>query len=144
MAEAVPNGLSIQQDALAELRAKKQRQLSATPPAPPAALQPAATLPGTVADDIAPTPADPSAMPPPSLTLPSTSVEQSTMAAPKARRPRAASPRPDRDGQVMISGYFPVETRRRLKIVAARQDKTLQQVMAEAFEAWLRRHEKEG
>lgn len=44
----------------------------------------------------------------------------------------------------MISGYFPAETRRRLKIIAARQDKTLQQVMAEAFEAWLRRHERDA
>lgn len=43
----------------------------------------------------------------------------------------------------MISGYFPAETRRRLKIVAARQDQTLQQVMADAFEAWLRHDDKE-
>lgn len=44
----------------------------------------------------------------------------------------------------MISGYFPPKTRRRLKIVAARQDKTLQQVMADAFDAWLRHHDRDG
>lgn len=43
----------------------------------------------------------------------------------------------------MISGYFPAETRRRLKIGAARQDRTLQQVTGDAFEAWLRRHDKD-
>lgn len=63
------------------------------------------------------------------------SAEQSIPTVTKARRPRPASLRLDREWQVMISGYFPAETRRRLKIVAARQDKTMQQVMADAFEA---------
>ena len=44
----------------------------------------------------------------------------------------------------MISGYVPAETRRRLKTVAARPDKSLQQVKADALEAWLRCHDKEG
>ena len=139
-------GLSIQQDELAELRAKKQRQLAAAPPTQTALLQVAASVPQVSAEETAAAPPLPdfsvAAMDAP--TLPPTSVEQSTSVATKARRPRATSPRPDRDGQVMISGYFPVQTRRRLKIVAARQDRTLQQVMADAFEAWLRRHDKEG
>lgn len=68
----------------------------------------------------------------------------SERASPKPNRARRATSRLDRAGQVIISGYFPAETRRRLKIIAARQDKTLQQVMAEAFETWLRRHEKDA
>lgn len=143
MAEAVPNGLSIQQDELAELRAKKQRQLAAATPTDTAVLQAAVSVPQVPAEETAPAPSDLSATATPSPTPPLTSVEETTTVATKARRPRAASPRPDRAGQVMISGYFPAETRRRLKIVAARQDRTLQQVMADAFEAWLKRHDKE-
>lgn len=144
MAEAVPNGLSIQQDELAELRAKKQRQLAAAPPTQTAGLQASGPEALSLETTPPPAPSGVSEAAPPSRTLPPTSVEQSTTTAAKARRQRAASPRPDRDGQVMISGYFAAETRRRLKIVAARQDRTLQQVMADAFEAWLGRHDKEG
>ena len=145
MAETVPNTTGVmatEPDDLAALRAKKQRQLAAMPvssiappesvsPAVPITVAPEPPIPGTTSETSTVTPTtDESAEPPPS--------------AAKPRRQRQTSPRTDRVGQVMISGYFQAETRRRLKIIAARQDKTLQQVMAEAFEAWLRRQDKDG
>ena len=113
-----------QDDAWAALRAKKLKQASV-------ALAPLAT----------PEPSSPDLSSPTFDQALPTNLQVATT---KPRRKRGGVPRPDRDGQVMISGYFSAETRRRLKILAARHDKTLQQVMADAFEAWLRRHDKGG
>ena len=66
--------------------------------------------------------------------------------APTPAKPAKAKPlpstspgnRPDRSGKVLISGYFDAELRRRLKRAAVDDDKTLAQVMAEAFEMYLK------
>jgi hypothetical protein len=61
---------------------------------------------------------------------------------------RAAAPpkptRADRAGMVLIAGYFPPATRKALKHLAIEQDKTLQQVMADAFAAHLAHHVRHG
>lgn len=146
MAETVPNSTGViatEHDDLAALRAKKQRQLAAMPTSGLAGPERPAPMPPTAAPPEPPTPPITSAETVTPIPTSEASTGRSTSAT-KPRRPRQAAPRVDRAGQVMISGYFPTETRRRLKIIAARQDKTLQQVMAEAFEAWLKRHENDA
>lgn len=49
----------------------------------------------------------------------------------------AAMTRPDRAGKVLVSGYFSPATHKALKHLAIDENKSLQQVMADAFELLL-------
>ncbi|PJN94808.1 hypothetical protein CNY89_12280 [Amaricoccus sp. HAR-UPW-R2A-40] len=41
--------------------------------------------------------------------------------------------RPSRNGKAFVGGYFPLEVRRQIKVLAAEQDKTVQQLAGEAL-----------
>jgi hypothetical protein len=48
--------------------------------------------------------------------------------------------RPSRVGKVAIQGYFPEETRRELKMLAVRQDRTVEDLLGEAVADVLRKY----
>ena len=52
---------------------------------------------------------------------------------PRPQGERASGNRPDRAGTVLIAGHFPPEVRKKLHMIALQDDKSLQEVMAEAF-----------
>jgi hypothetical protein len=63
---------------------------------------------------------------------------QQAIAKPVAEPPkRAGGSRADR---VQIQGYFPEETRRRLKMLAARTDRTVEDLLGEALADLLAKH----
>ena len=52
---------------------------------------------------------------------------------------------PSREGTVAITAHLPPEVRERLKILAARQRRTMNELIAEALEDLFRKHgEREG
>ena len=54
--------------------------------------------------------------------------------------PAAPQPGASRAGKVQIQGYFPKETRRRLKTLAAAQDRTVEDLLGEALTLLLEKH----
>jgi hypothetical protein len=71
---------------------------------------------------------------------PAARIEASPVASDEPSRPappRGTRQAPSRAGRVQIMGWFPSETRLALKRVALESDKTLEQVMAEAFQLYL-------
>jgi len=52
-------------------------------------------------------------------------------------------PPPSRAGTVTITAHLPKETRDRLKILAVRLDRTMNELMAEALEDLFRKHSAE-
>jgi len=55
---------------------------------------------------------------------------------PEQEKPEALTPKPagaSRAGRVQIQGYFPAETRRRLKMLAAQEGRTVEDLLAEAI-----------
>jgi hypothetical protein len=101
-------------EAMAEMR----RRMQAAEPRPPA---PASEAP-----------------PAPALPVPEAAPERPR----PARARRRAKANPHDEGSVSIGGRFPADLRRRLKVAAAEQDKSLAEIMAEAFEAYLARRER--
>lgn len=62
-------------------------------------------------------------------------VEAAITPAPvSAPRLTAESAQSSRAGKVQIQGYFPKETRRRLKTLAAAQDRTVEDLLGEALD----------
>ena len=62
-------------------------------------------------------------------------VEAATAPAPLPAAWQTAEPtQSSRAGKVQIQGYFPKETRRRLKTLAAAQDRTVEDLLGEALE----------
>ena len=49
---------------------------------------------------------------------------------------------PSREGTVAITAHLPPEVRERLKILAARQRRTMNELIAEALEDLFRKHER--
>jgi len=56
-----------------------------------------------------------------------------TEAAPHQAAVGNAKTRPDRVGKSNVTGYFPNEVKKQLRMMAAEQDKTIQQLLAEAL-----------
>jgi len=54
-------------------------------------------------------------------------------AAPATPEASSAKTRPDRIGKSNVTGYFPNEVKKQLRMMAAEQDKTIQQLLAEAL-----------
>lgn len=52
-----------------------------------------------------------------------------------------ATPPPSRRDKVQISGYFSPEMRRALRVLAAKEDRTQEALMAEAFDDLLRKYD---
>ena len=63
--------------------------------------------------------------------------EQTQALAPPA--PISEKTAPSRHGKKNISGYFAPEVHRQLRIIAAEEDKTLQEVLADALNALFQR-----
>ena len=53
--------------------------------------------------------------------------------APSGRSAAAGTP-PSRSGKVQIATYAPPETRKRLKILAAREDRSIESLLTEAID----------
>ncbi len=56
---------------------------------------------------------------------------------PSETAPAPKSSAPSRAGRVQIQGYFPIETRRRLKMLAAQEGRTVEDLLGEAINALL-------
>jgi hypothetical protein len=59
---------------------------------------------------------------------------------PEPENSEASTPRPgaaSRTGRVQIQGYFPSDTRRRLKMLAAQEGRTVEDLLGEAINALL-------
>ncbi len=63
---------------------------------------------------------------------------QLAVAKPVAERPKRAGG--SRLGRVPIGGHFPEETRRQLKMLAVRQDRTVEDLLSEAIADVLTKH----
>jgi hypothetical protein len=57
-----------------------------------------------------------------------------------APSPAATAGKGSRTGKVQIQGYFPEETRRRLKMLAAQHDRTLEDLLSEAIADLFKKH----
>jgi hypothetical protein len=56
------------------------------------------------------------------------------------QRTRVASGQTSRAGKVQVQGYFPEDTRRRLKVLAAQQGRTLEDLLGEAIADLMAKH----
>ncbi len=65
---------------------------------------------------------------------------QLATATPVAAPPKTEHWRPSREGKVAIQGYFPEETRREIKMLAVRQDRTVEDLLGEAVADLLRKY----
>lgn len=65
---------------------------------------------------------------------------QLATAAPVPAPPKIEHWRAGRLGRVAIQGYFPEETRRELKLLAVRQDRTIEDLLGEAVADVLRKY----
>jgi hypothetical protein len=61
-------------------------------------------------------------------------------AATANQRRTVASGQTSRAGKVQVQGYFPEDTRRRLKILAAQQGRTLEDLLGEAIADLMAKH----
>lgn len=62
-------------------------------------------------------------------------VAKATTPAPERSEAPASRPgAPSRAGRVQIQGYFPTETRRRLKMLAAQEGRTVEELLGEAID----------
>ena len=61
---------------------------------------------------------------------------------PAQPEPTDAKTRSDRVGKSNVTGYFPNEVKKQLRMMAAEQDKTIQQLLAEALNGLFAKYEK--
>lgn len=77
-------------------------------------------------------PLDVSAFASAALPQPDPVQKATALKAVPAARPQLKGP-PSRANKVQIQGYFPEETRRRLKVLAAREGRSLEDLLGEAI-----------
>lgn len=72
---------------------------------------------------------------------PADPVQTAIAAKPAEAQPKAkaAAAQPSRAQRVQIQGYFPEETRRRLKTLAAREGRTVEALLSEAIDDLLQK-----
>jgi hypothetical protein len=75
-------------------------------------------------------------------TAPNPILQVQKQAQPVEKLPENPHYRPGRANKVNLTGYFPPEVKKQLRMMCAEQDKTIQQILAEALNDLFAKHGK--